>query len=245
MTKRKAVWTALSILVAASMMGVILGVNAIHDITLTEAQIQERIDAKLPLVKNEITIQRMRVQFLNGSLVVMPEIEGKKWKQEFLISVKANGVPYYDGPKGVFYFRPQTIEVTNLKIKGEAVSEKTKRFIDRFIDSPNINRNKDVIGAKVEEWVHGSIESMTTGTLKRVPIYTLPDTLKGNLVRILLKSVEINDSTLILHLSVWQFTKIVMLYIAFFLIAIITAVALLMNPEWGITLLLIGGLGDN
>lgn len=58
MTKRKAVWIALSILVAASMMiGVILGVNSIHDITLTEAQIQERIDAKLPLVKNEITIK--------------------------------------------------------------------------------------------------------------------------------------------------------------------------------------------
>ncbi|MDP3697396.1 MAG: hypothetical protein Q8R55_05255 [Candidatus Taylorbacteria bacterium] len=245
MSKRRVVWMVVCILAIISSIGIIYSTNAFQDITLGEVGVQEKIDARLPLVKNDFTVKHIKVNFTNSSLVIVVDGEGKKWGQEFIVSLEAQGIPYYDSFKGKFYFRPQTVKVTSLKTKSEPVSAKVEKFIDRFVSSPKITTNKVVLGADAEAWVHSSMENTTIWALKRLPIYTLPNTLKGNAFRMLLKSVEIGDDKITLHLSFWQFTKMVVMYVIILLFAIVGAIAIVMNPGWGIPLFLIGGLVDS
>lgn len=244
MTKRKLTWIIVILLSVTSLIAIVLGINAIHDITLSKQEVQNKIDGKLPLEKNDMVLKNLQVNLATNSLSLAANFEGKKWGQEFNASINAIGTPYYNNIDGTFHFRPSQITVVKIEIKGEAVSTKIKKFIDKYVDSSKINQNANDIGLKVEEWVKEPIENSTVLVLQRIPVYTLPDTLKGNAVRMFLKSVEINDDGLTLHLSFWQFTKMIILYALIFLIALVTAFALTMNPGWGLTFLFISSIGD-
>lgn len=244
MTKRKLVWITVALLIVVSSFGLVVGINSVQDITLTEQDVQSRINDKLPLEKNGMVLRDMQVNFENNLLNVTASFEGKKWGQEFSATMNMDGTPYYSNLDGTFHFRPNKITVREIKVKGEAVSTKVEKFIDKYVDSPKINQNASEIATKIEEWVNGSIENTTTYALQRIPIYTLPDTLKGNTVRMLLESVEIGNDNLTLHLSFWQFTKMALMYIIIFLVALVMAVALLMNPEWGMVFLFVSSIGD-
>lgn len=231
MTNRKLVWIVISLLGVASLIGLVVGMNTVQDITLTEREVQSKINDKLPFERNGITLNSLRVNLENNSLNVVASFEGKKWGQEFNATINTAGVPYYNNLDGTFYFRPDKITVRDIKVKGEAISTKVEKFIDKYAGSSKINQNTGEVGTKVEDWVNGSIESTTIFILQRIPIYTLPDTLKGNTVKILLKSVEINEDSFTLHLSFWQFTKMVMLYVVIFIIALAMPLTLIRNPD--------------
>jgi hypothetical protein len=239
MTKRNIAWIALAVLTIISAAGIIFGPQSVRDVMVTQVEIQEVVNDTLPLGKNNFTITSMGVRFTDGELILTPKAEGRKFGQDFAVSATAKGVPRYDMQKGSFYFSPHSIEITSLTMKGEAVSEKVEKFIDRFVNSPKINQNKAAIGAKVEEFVHASMEDAMSWTLHKMPFYTLPHSMKGNIFRLLIRSVEIENGKLTLHLSVWQLTKLVLFYIVAFMIAIGIAIALVMNPGWGIELFLL------
>lgn len=234
MSKRRVVWIVVFVLTAVSVAGIIYGINAVQDITLNGAQVQERIDARLPLIGNGLIVKKINVYITDDSLVLVTDAEGKRLGQEFDISFRADGVPYYDSRKGEFYFRPQEIKITSLKIKDETVSKKVEKFIDKYVDSPKINAKKDILAADIEKWAHGLIEKTSVWALEQMPIYTLPDTLKGNAVRIMLKSVEITNDNITFHLSFWRLTKMVIAYAVLFLLAVAVAGVLIMNlnGEW-------------
>ena len=244
MTKRKLAWIVISLLGVVSLIGLVVGINSIQDITLTEQEVQSRVDGKLPLEKNGMVLNGLQVNLENNLLNVVASFEGKKWGQEFSATINTDGTPYYNNLDGTFHFRPNKITVSEIRVRGEAVSTKVEKFIDKYVDSPKINQNAGEIATKIEEWVNGSIENTTTFALQRIPIYTLPDTLKGNTARMLLKSVDIGNDNLTLHLSFWQFTKMVLMYVLIFIVALAMAVAILMNPEWGMVLLFVGSIGD-
>ena len=244
MTKRKLVWIVIALLGVASLIGLVVSINSIQDITLTEQEVQSRVDSKLPLEKDGMVLNGLQVNLDNNLLNVVASFEGKKWGQEFSATINTEGTPYYNNLDGTFHFRPNKITVREIRVRGEAVSTKVEKFIDKYIDSPKINQNAGEIAMKIEEWVNGSTENTTTFALQRIPIYTLPDTLKGNTVRMLLKSVDIGNDNLTLHLSFWQFTKMVFMYILIFIVALAMAIAILMNPEWGMALLLAESIGD-
>ena len=244
MTKRKLVWIIISLLGVASVIGLAVGISSIHDITLSEQDVQSRVDSRLPLEKSGMVLNGLQVNLENNLLNVVANFEGKKWGQEFSATINTDGTPYYNNLDGTFHFRPNKITVREIKVGGEAVSTKVEKFIDKYVDSPKINQNAGEVATKIEEWVNGSIEGTTIFALQRIPIYTLPGTLKGNTVRMLLKSVDIGKDSLTLHLSFWQFTKMVFMYILIFIVALAMAIAILMNPEWGMALLFVESIGD-
>lgn len=234
MTKRRLVWIFVAIFAIASIVGIIIAANAVHDITLTQTEVQKKIDDKLPATKDGITVKRVQVEFKENLLLLIIDGEGEKLGQKFSISVNARGTPYYDSSEGAFYFRPDDLQIMNLKLNGEDVSNKVEKFIDKYVDSEKINQNKNEISGTIEKWVRGVMGNIVTWTLMRIPIYTLPDTIKGNTVQMMLKSVEIHDGSVTLRLSFWQFTKMVAIYCFVLLLVITITICLAMYPEWGL-----------
>ena len=245
MTKRKAVWMAVFLVGVIAVLGIIYGIYNVQDIKLSQSQIQEKIDAKLPLVRGDVIVTKVSVNFVYNSLHLMMDAEGKKWGQKFSISSSAVGKPRFNSQNGTFYCEPEDFGILSLNIKGDSLSKKTEKFIDKWVDSSKIQSNKEAIGKKVEEWVFSSIEDTAVWALKRIPVYSLPDTFKANVFRLLLKDVEIKDGNLILHLSFLKFTLTAVFYILLVVICIIAAFGLMMNPEWGVMLILLTGWGDN
>lgn len=241
MTKRRLVWIFVAIFTIVSIVGIIIAANAVHDITLTQTEVQKKIDDKLPATKDGVTVERVQVEFRENLLLLIIDGKGEKLGQKFAVSVNARGTPYYDSFKGAFYFRPDDLQITNLKLNGDDISNKVEKFIDKYVDSEKINKNKNEISSIIEEWVRGVIGNIVTWTLMRIPIYTLPDTMKGNTVRMMLKSVEVHDGSVTLRLSFWQFTKIVAIYCFILLLAIAIAICLFRCPEWGLAIIVFGG----
>ena len=59
-----------------------------------------------------------------------------------------------------------------------------------------------------------------------------------------LKDVEVKGDTIVAHLSFIQFTKMLLFYGFVLVLSIGLAAALIMNPEWGIAIAVLGSLGD-
>ena len=237
--KRNFNWLLCIFITSIAASGTFYEVHKIHDITLTEKQVQERIDSKSPFIKNGITIGEIHTSVGDRSVHLTAKIHGKKFGQTFSAFLEGDVISYYDHDRGAFYLQPQSLKINSLEINGDKVSTKVENLIERFIESEKIQDNKNEIGETIEDLVNHSISNSTVFTLKQVPIYILPDTLKGSAIKLFLKSIEIKDGKLILHLSVWQFTKTALLWIFIFLIGFAGVVFLIMNPEWGILFLLV------
>lgn len=242
MTKRKIAWIILLLTIATSALGLYLGAQVSHDLNFTEREIQGVINGKLPLTRNDVTVKVCQVNFNDNQLAISTKAEGKKWSQSFTISVKADCTPAYEALSGNFYLKPKTVEVTEFRLNDESVSTKVESLIDRFVDSPKILANKDAIGSKTESWSSQAIENGIAWILNRAPIYTIPSTYRGNIIRMSIDSVEIRENILIVHLSFLQLTKMLLLYGVILILAIAIAIAIFMHPEWGLPLEILAGL---
>jgi len=227
-TRRRLGWVVF-ILGVFSFFAIVLSfsTNSIQDIKLTEQEIQSKIDAVLPLEKNGMVLSALRINLENNLVNVVATFEGERWGQEFNATIDMDGRPYYNNSAGTFHFLPEKIKVREVKFKGDTVSTKVQKFIDKYVDSPKINKNSNEIGKQIEEWVNVSIENTMAFVFKRIPIYTIPDTLKGNVASMFLKSVEIDQDSLTLKVSFWQFTKLLLFYIIIFIVALAVALVLL------------------
>jgi hypothetical protein len=245
MTRRHVLWLIGVVFLVGSAVGLYLGIQKFQHFTLTGGEIQQRIDKKLPhTTKNNVTVNSMHIELLKEGISLRFNAEGKRLRQEFNVTAHAMGKLNYDAHKGAFHFYPQNIEVEELAIRGGDVSDKVEKFIDKWVMSDKIVARKDVISSKVEEWVYSLIEGTARTALKNMAVYTLPDNLKGNVVRMMLTSVETQEGVLTAHLSFWQFTKMIIFYLVVLVAAIGFLAALLMNPELGIAVLAINSLGD-
>lgn len=244
MTKRNVLWAVSVSFIILSLVGIVYGIGKIENITLTEDRVQAMIDAKLPVSKKNITVNAVQVRLLPDVVQLSFDADGKKLRQPFHVSAQATGELMYNSLDGTFHFHPRDIKIDTLTFRGGKISGKVGGVIDRFVDSKKLVDNKEFIGNKAEEWIHSLMTSTVAATLQKIPIYKLPNNVKGNAVRMLLTSVEIGEGTITAHLSFWQLTKMIALYFLIFLTAIGILGALLMYPGLGMSALIIGSFGD-
>lgn len=245
MTKRKLGWFLGTSFAVLSFLGIAYGIGRIENIALTENQVQTMIDSRLPLSKGDVTVKNIQIQFLPGVIQLSFEAEGKKLKQNFSVAAQSTGELFYNNLDGTFHFHPHDIKVEKITFRDGEISEKVEKFIDHWVDSKKLTQNKEIVSAKTEEWVHSLIMSTVTWTLKKIPVYKLPDTIKGNAVRMTLKSVEIDEGKVTAHLSFWQLTKMIGIYCLVFITAIGMLGAFIMFPKLGMTALILGSFGDS
>jgi hypothetical protein len=245
MTKRKLAWAAIIFAAVVALVGIAWTFFGVHEIRMTQAEIQQKIDAKMPhTTKNGVTISNVRLDLADDKIGLALDASATKFHTEYAIGAQTKGTLRYNSAEGSFYFQPDLLKVTRVEANGASVSDKAGKFIDKWVDSKKINDNKAELMATAEEVVQSLVQKSADVVLTRVPVYTLPDNLKGNVVRVFLEDVEVKDGTVIAHLSIWQFTKWVFGFVVVLLIAVGLGIALNRNPEWGVVLEIAAGIGD-
>lgn len=246
MTKRKLIWGVVVVLCLIALPGFYWTFFGKHEVSLHKDTLQSKIDAKLPFTtKNDVTVSSVKLDLSDDKIGLSIEATATKLKTTYAIKAETKGTLRYDHTRGEFYFYPETLKLVDVKANGASISEKVDKFIDKWVDAPKIVKNKAEIMAAAEEVVQGLVQTAAQKALERTPVYTLPNDFKGNVVHMLLKSVEVKNDHVIAHLSLWQFTKMVCLYIVMFLSAIAIAIFLITHPEAGLALIMLGSLSGD
>jgi|AGTN01.1.fsa_nt_gi Protein of unknown function (DUF1439). len=234
MTKRKAAWAAIIVVGLIALVGAGMSFFGVDKITMSQADLQQRIDAKMPhTTAKGITVSKVQLDLGGDKIALNISASAKKFNTEYGIDAATRGTLVYDGARGAFFFKPDNVSISKISANGASVGEKVNNFIDKWVDSPKINANKEEIAAIAEKWAQEATTSSAAYVLNRVPVYTLPNNFKGHVVQILLKDVEVKNGNVIAHLSIWQATGWVLFYGVLFLLALGLGVALVLNPEFG------------
>ncbi len=153
-----------------------------YTVEITEAELQEKIEAMMPLEKNKLFISVIlsdpditliegndEVGIFSNIEVVTPVGKGKG-------KAYITGTLSYDPEKGAFFYKKPKID----RLEIDKVPEK-------YI--PKVKKIAEKLARKI---------------LKKKPVYKLKDdTLKQKLAKSLLQSVSVKDKVLLLELSVF------------------------------------------
>lgn len=245
MSKRIWAWLGIAVLVLFVAAGSLWSIYGKTEIVMTKQELQEKIDAKLPFETGKgVTFSDVDLDLSDNQIGLKVEASGEKLGLQFDTAGRTRGNLRYDNLKGSFYFVPSELELTSLKTDGESVADRVNGLIEKWVDSPKVLANKDELSGKAAEMATGLVLKGAEFTLERIPVYTLPDDIKGNVARMFLKDVEVKGDTIVAHLSFLQFTKMLLLYGFVLVLSIGLAAALIMNPEWGVAIAVMGSLGD-
>ncbi len=244
MTKRTLAWTLATILLLVGAVGVYWNFFAEQSITISQSDLQSRIDAKMPFTaKHGVTVSKATV-ILGNDITLDFVASTQKFGKEYSLNGVGKGVLTYDNSRGAFFFKPEKLELKDFKANGAGVNigDKVGGLLDKWVDSPKITANKQEIVEAAEVAGQKLVQRSAEAVLAVTPVYKIPDTLKGQTIRMFLHSVEVKDGNLVAHLSLWQFTVSVMLFGLALLAAIGMVCALLVCPEWGMALLVLGSI---
>jgi hypothetical protein len=233
MTKRNIIWGAISVALLAGIVGACWAFFGAQQITMTQAELQQKIDAKMPYTtQNGVTVSNVQLDLTGDKIGLSIDASATKFKTEFTIGAQTTGVLRYDSSRGAFYFHPESLKMTRAEAKGTPIAEKVGAFIDKWVDSKKIQDNKSEIMTAADEIVHTMVQKSAEAVLIRVPVYTLKDDFKGTVVRAALTDVEVKNGTVIAHLSLWQLTKTVLLFLFVLVASIAIAIGMIAHPGW-------------
>ncbi len=244
MTKRKLAWLAAIAVTLVAVVGIGWSVFGVDQISMSQADIQARIDEKMPVTKKGVTVSGVKLDLTDDKINLALDASTTKFKTEYSMHTTTRGTLRYDHGRAAFYFQPEELKITELKANGSNVADKVGGFIDKWVDSKKIQDNKAELAAKAEEVAQSLVQKSAEAVLEHVAVYKINNDFKGYIVRAVLTDVEVKNGNVIAHLSLWQLTKTVAVFFITLLIAIGMMIALIANPEWGIPLLIIGSIGD-
>lgn len=244
MNKRKWAWTAAIAAAVLAVAGVCWTMFGVTEISMSQAEIQTKIDEKMPTTQKGVTISGAKIDLSSDKLGLTFNAATTKFNTEYRMNTATRGTLRYDHARGAFFFVPEELKISDIQANGASVAQKVGGFIDKWVDSKKIQDNKSELAAKAEEIAQGLVQKSAAAVLDHVPVYKLKDDFKGYVVRAVLSDVEIKDGQVIAHLSLWQLTKTVLFFAVAFVAAIGFMIALAANPEWGIPLMLLGSIGD-
>ncbi len=250
---RKQIGLAIAVvLLVGSISGIVYGIKQVSDVVITQEEVQQKINAHLPLTEGNITINEAGVSFQSGKVNIMISAEGKKLGQPFSLTASSAIAVTYDNLSGEFVFIPNAVKVSSLKVRGKDISEsvegtiekvgKSKRFgnwiakLDKYVPATELRdkivAKKAEIGEKAELKAEAMIEKSAKWLLSKTPIRP-PNNLKSNVARMMLESIEIDNGKLIAHMSFWQLTKSVIAGAVLLIISLFLIGVLIIFPEIG------------
>ncbi|PCI29850.1 hypothetical protein COB55_01375 [Candidatus Wolfebacteria bacterium] len=253
MSKRNKVWIVLITLILLVIVSCSWALTMIPNINLTQEQIKNEIDKKLPLTTKDVTFTDAEVFLHQGSIRIAFQAETTKFGKKGNLDMSIEGELDYDPIAGSFYFVPYDIQITTLGVDGKTISEKTTEVVDAIKKQEKVNKflgsiskfakERDikipataVMGKVVQEKATAGLTKAVGRALEKIPVYTFKNNIKENIAKMLLASVEVQEGVLIARLTFPQLLKNIRVFLIIFVITIAFGIALYRNPEWGIVL---------
>ncbi len=245
MAKRKFVWGAIVVAFLIGAAGIAWNLFGLHEVKMTQSELQQKIDLKMPhMTKNGVTVSSVQLDLTGDKIGLVIVASATKLKTDFVVKAETKGTLTYNNMDGTFHFKPDELKLVDVKTNGESVANRVDRLVEKWVTSKKVLDNKDEVTKAAADLVNSMVQKSAEVTLEHIPVYKMPDTFKGNVARMFLKSVEVKDQTIIAHLSFWQFTKMLMLYGFILVLAIGFAIAMFTCPELFVAAAIIGSIGN-
>ncbi len=209
---------------------------------MTRTELQQKIDLKMPhTTKNGVTVSSVQLDLTGDENRTCDcGISYRSSRPTSSSKAETKGTLTYNNMDGTFHFKPDELKLVDVKTNGESVANRVDRLVEKWVTSKKVLDNKDEVTKAAADLVNSMVQKSAEVTLEHMPVYKMPDTFKGNVARMFLKSVEVKDQTIIAHLSFWQFTKMLMLYGFILVLAIGFAIAMFTCPELFVGCCIIG-----
>jgi hypothetical protein len=175
-----------------------------HEITLTPAQIQKVVDAKLPLTtkKGDITISKVAIDLSGNQAAANFVMSYNRGTAVYTIAGTAAGTVRYDNQSASFYMHPTELHINDVVRNDTNVGDKVNNLIDRFSRSPEKaearkQRLQEMADAALQTVVRVAADEL----FERIPVYSFKNNTTGNAARIVLNDVQVRDGKLHLFLG--------------------------------------------
>lgn len=196
--RRKILWGIVALLLLAGAAG-LRGVSAAQTVSLSEQQIQDRLNGRLDhdfpvagvaaLAVKSVRVESAEVHILDDAVEITAKLAGKlRNDRGFSFAVHTIGAPRYEN--GAFFFDPQKAQV--------------KDFVLAGLDSPGEPGRRRGLGAlaqqlieargqRMDDWAGPIAEAVAKHVLAQHPVYRLHDDFKGYVIKSSLESVKVAD----------------------------------------------------
>ena len=248
MIRRNLMWGGVVMLFVLAVGG-LWALYGTHTVTLSEAQVQERINRQINkeftiqgrarvLVKS-VSIKSAEVHIEDAHVNAFIDLEGTlRTGKKFTLTAYAVGVPTY--AHGEFYFKPEMMQVQKFAYEGSTPTEIFTRFAKRYVSDDKVRQLIEDKAPKLEEWMTTLAQNAATHSLEKRPVYRPKDDVKGLLMKASLESVSIDQHNIVVTFSLWQLTLSVLLGVCCLIAAIGFMVVMFEYPLLGVTLTLLG-----
>lgn len=207
-------------------------------VSLTEAQLQSKIDAKMPFEQKGVHINDAHIDLSNDRINLSFEAATQRLGTDVKMHVTTIGNMRYDQKAGAFYFEPEEVRISNVHAHGIDIGGTVGTFVKK-VGSKKIIEKAGELAEKLDKATQSAIQQAAAAALQRTPVYKLQDDFKGQLIHASLKKVEVQDHKVIAHISIWQLTLAVIGYILLIVIGIAILIMLCACP--GLVDALFGG----
>ena len=239
MTKRFYAWMAIALVALASLVVGMFGLTGTRTVRLSEAMIQERINAQLPKVHNGVTLTNATLDLLEHDISMTLAVEGNVLGQQFALTAKGAGIPEYRRSEQAFYFRPSELGISELTLRGESAADRIGKFTDRYVTNPGLRENIETSLPGLRLWLEDNLEPRALALLGQVPLYKPKNDMKGIIIKATLANIAIDNGALVLSFSIWELTKTVFFCVFLLVFTLGGAAVMLRHPAWGIPLLIL------
>lgn len=202
--------------------GIIWAMTGTKQISMDEATIQAKIDAKMPIEKKGVRITNVRLDLSNDRINLSFDASTQKMGTEFKMRVATIGNMRYDEKLSAFYFEPEEVKISDIQANAVDIRGTVRDFVKKLGSKKIVEKGAE-LAAKADKAIQSAIQEAAAAALQRIPVYEVEDDFKGRMTQAALKKVEVQNHKVIAHVSIWQLTIAAFGYIT----AIVVGIALL------------------
>jgi hypothetical protein len=225
MSKRSLAWVVIVLVGVLSTIGMVWAGFGSVRVVFTAAELQTRLNQKLPRTVLNVTIDHVAVNAADDRIGLRIDIQTNVLHEAISGVVSATGVPRYDGHREAMYF-----DVDEIKINQVAIAGKT------IVDENAAARGR--LRAAVVPAAQRIVEAAVKAYFAEVPVYRLHNDLTGFVLKAALSDVKIDQNVLVVTFSLWNFSLVVFVFALPLLTVASFVYFLIRYPQWGVGLML-------
>jgi uncharacterized protein DUF1439 len=199
--------------------GAFWSASGTRKITLTETELQERLGRHLPKEFKGVTVDQANVKLADNRIALRIEAQGSALGAPYAVVASANGAPRYDAARGELFFDADSVRIESVTLRGTPL-----------LGGEN---NPDTLRGRIEAAAHSVVEIGIKTFLAERPVYRFRDNLKGMVLNAAITNIAIAGNTLVIGVSLWNVTAIVLAFLLVVLLALWLIVVLIRHPMWG------------
>jgi hypothetical protein len=223
MTRPRLLLTA-ALLAALTVAGASLSAFGPERVSLTGADLEERVNRALPRQFHNVTVDRATVRLADGRIAVRAEVRVTGLGRTIATAIEARGVPQYDAERGEVFFDADEVKIEDSG-RGGLLEQLSLHVGGKLGDRLQTSM------PRVEEAAAGLVASGIRAWLAARPVYRFKGDVKGVALRAVLEDVAVDGDRLVISVSLIRLSAAVAAWLCGLLLVALGAAWLARRAE--------------